>query len=46
MQLGISCTVLNDPNPTERTVWDGLAFDGVTPSSAKIWQLVYSNAAP
>jgi para-nitrobenzyl esterase len=46
MQLGISCVVLNDPNSGERAVWNGLAFDGVTPSSAKIWQLVYSNAAP
>ncbi len=46
MQLGISCAVVSDPNSKERTVWDGLAFDGVTPSSAKIWQLVYSNAAP
>lgn len=46
MLLGISFAVVNDPNSTERTVWNGLAFDGITPSSAKIWQLVYSNDAP
>ncbi len=46
MQLGISCEVVSDPNLRTRTVWSGLAFDGVTPSSAKIWQLVYSNDAP
>jgi len=45
-QFGISCAVVTDPNSAERTVWGGLAFDGVTPNSANIWQLVYSNAAP
>jgi len=46
MQLGISCAAVSDPNSKERTIWDGLPFDGVTPSSGKIWQLVYSNDAP
>jgi len=46
MQLGITCKVVNDPNPAERTVWDGLPFDGVTPNTVSIWGLVWANEAP
>jgi len=35
MQLGIPSAVINDPNSTERTVWDGLAFDGVTQTAQR-----------
>jgi len=46
MQLGVSCVLVNDPNSAERKLWNGLAFDGITPNSGKIWQIVYSNAEP
>jgi len=46
MQLGITCKVVNDPNSAERTVWNGLPFDGVTPNTVSIWGLVWANEAP
>ena len=46
MHLGVSPSVANDPNSAERTVWNGLPFDGITPNSARVWQLVHSNSAP
>ena len=46
MQLGVSCSVINDPNSAERAVWNMLPFDGITPKGAMMWQLVYSNRAP
>ncbi len=46
LQLGINSQVVNDPNSAERALWNGLAFDGVTPSAAKIWALVWENGVP
>jgi para-nitrobenzyl esterase len=45
LELGITSHVVNDPNSAERVLWNGLAFDGVTPSPAKIWALVWENGA-
>lgn len=30
----------------QRTVWNGMPFDGVTPNAAGAWQLVWVNSAP
>jgi len=46
MQLGKSCNVANDPDSEERTVWNGLPFDGITPNAVDVWRLVYANGAP
>jgi para-nitrobenzyl esterase len=43
MQLGIASQILNDPDSAERTVWNGLSFDGVTPDALKTWALVWQN---
>jgi para-nitrobenzyl esterase len=46
MQLGITCQILNDPDSAERTVWNGLSFDGVTPDALNTWALVWQNGNP
>jgi para-nitrobenzyl esterase len=43
MRLGASRALVGDPGAEQRKVWEGLAFDGMTPNSGKIWQLVYSS---
>jgi para-nitrobenzyl esterase len=32
MELGTTSHVVNDPQPAQRAVWDGIPFDGVSPS--------------
>ena len=32
MELGTTSHVVNDPQPEQRAVWDGIPFDGVSPS--------------
>jgi hypothetical protein len=46
MLLGASCQVVNDPGSIERTVWNGMPFDGVTPDAMSMWALVSNNGNP
>lgn len=46
MELGIPSQIVNDPYPAQRTAWNGLPFDGISPSSDKLWALVYENGTP
>jgi para-nitrobenzyl esterase len=46
MELGLTSRVVNDPNPSERMLWNGLPFDGVTPNMAKLWSVVWDNGTP
>lgn len=34
MEMGTPCRVVNDPEPAERSVWDGIPFDGIPPPGA------------
>jgi para-nitrobenzyl esterase len=43
MELGVSCKVVNDPNSAERAVWDGVPFDGLSPSEAQMAALLWEN---
>lgn len=45
-ELGIVSKLVNDPYAAERAAWKGLPFDGVTPSSDRLWGLVYENGTP
>jgi para-nitrobenzyl esterase len=46
MELGITSQVVNDPNSTQRALWNGLPFDGVTPRAVNMWALVWENGGP
>jgi para-nitrobenzyl esterase len=48
MELGISSHVVNDPLPAQRTVWDGVPFDGVTPNvgQTSVFLSVNSDSGP
>jgi para-nitrobenzyl esterase len=46
MELGLTSRVVNDPNPAERMLWNGLPFDGGTPNMGKLWSLVWDNGTP
>jgi para-nitrobenzyl esterase len=46
MELGLKSRVVNDPNSAQRTLWNGLPFDGVTPNMGKLWSLVWDNGTP
>ncbi len=46
MQIGITSRAVSDPNSAQRTLWDGLPFDGVTPPAVDMWTLVWENGSP
>ena len=43
MELGITSQSVSDPNSAERSLWNSLPFDGVTPPAGKMWALVWEN---
>jgi para-nitrobenzyl esterase len=36
MELGFTSHIVNDPQPAQRAVWDGIPFDGITPSVGQV----------
>lgn len=44
MELGIGSGVLNDPLPAQRGVWDGVPFDGITPSAQQVSSFLSINS--
>ena len=46
MELGTSSQIVDDPGSAERTLWDGVPFDGVTPSVDQIVAIMWENGTP
>jgi para-nitrobenzyl esterase len=44
MELGVGSGVLNDPLPAQRAVWDGVPFDGITPSAQQVSSFLSKNS--
>jgi para-nitrobenzyl esterase len=44
MELGIRVRVLNDPQSEQRKAWDGIPFDGVTPTASQVSVFLSDNA--
>lgn len=44
MELGTTSRIVDDPRSKERSLWNDLPFDGVTPNMAKLWSLVWDNS--
>ena len=44
MELGKGSGVLNDPLPAQRAVWDGVPFDGITPSAQQVSSFLSINS--
>ena len=44
MELGITSRVINDPLPAQRAVWDGVPFDGVTPTVEQVSSFLSHNS--
>jgi para-nitrobenzyl esterase len=43
MELGATSRIVDDPRSKERSLWNDLPFDGVTPNMGKLWSLVWDN---
>lgn len=43
MELGATSRIVDDPRSKERSLWNDLPFDGVTPNMSKLWSLVWDN---
>ena len=46
MELGTSSQIVNDPGSAQRTLWNGVPFDGVTPSVDQIIAIMWENGTP
>jgi para-nitrobenzyl esterase len=44
MELGTTSRVLNDPLSAQRAVWDGVPFDGITPSAQEVSSFLSTNS--
>jgi len=44
LELGITSRVVNDPLAAQRAVWDGVPFDGVTPSVEQVSSFLSHNS--
>lgn len=44
MELGITSRVINDPLSAQRAVWDGVPFDGITPSVEQVSSFLSQNS--
>jgi len=44
MELGITCRVVNDPLSAQRAVWNGVAFDGITPTVEQVAAFLSDNS--
>lgn len=44
IELGVGSGVLNDPLPAQRAVWDGVPFDGITPSAQQVSSFLSKNS--
>jgi para-nitrobenzyl esterase len=43
MEFGISSRIVNDPSSAERTLWNGVPFDGVKPTLDQIMAILWEN---
>jgi para-nitrobenzyl esterase len=43
MELGLDCRIVNDPYSAQRRAWEGVAFDGISPSVAQVSAILSDN---
>jgi para-nitrobenzyl esterase len=43
MELRATSRIVDDPRSKERSLWNNLPFDGVTPDMGKLWSLIWDN---